>query len=45
LKNVRLIEVSDVPYALYGSDVFTLNGEKCGYLKNGKVTLFEIQKD
>ena len=45
LKNVRLIEVSDVPYALYGSDVFTLNGEKSGYLKNGKVTLFEIQKD
>jgi hypothetical protein len=29
---------------LYGSDIFTLNGEKCGYLKNKRVTLFQIEK-
>jgi hypothetical protein len=44
LRHVRLIEGSDVPYVLYGSDIFTLNGEKCGYLKNKRATLFQIEK-
>lgn len=44
LRQVRLLEGTDVPYVLYGSDIFTLNGEKCGYLKNQKATLFQIEK-
>jgi hypothetical protein len=44
LRQIRLVEGSDVPYVLYGSDIFTLNGEKCGYRKGRKVTLFEIEK-
>jgi len=44
LRQVRLLEGSDMPYVLYGTDVFTLNGEKCGYLKNKRVTLFQIEK-
>jgi hypothetical protein len=44
LRNVRLVNGSDIPYVLYGSDIFTLNGEKCGYLKNQKITLFQIEK-
>ena len=44
LRQIRLVDGSDIPYVLYGSDIFTLNGEKCGYRKGRKVTLFEIEK-
>lgn len=44
LKKVRRIEGSDVPYLLNDTDVYTLNGKKCGTLKGSTVTLFEIEK-
>jgi hypothetical protein len=43
LRTIRTIDGLEVPYALYGSDVFTINGEKCGILKGSKVTLFQIE--
>lgn len=44
LRQVRLIDGSDIPYVLYGSDIYTLNGERCGILKGEKATLFVIEK-
>jgi hypothetical protein len=44
LKKVRRLEGSDVPYLLTDTDVYTLNGKKCGILKGSTVTLFEIEK-
>ena len=43
LKKVRRIEGGDVPYLLLESDVYTLNGTKCGILKGSTVVLFEIE--
>jgi len=43
MKTVRRIEGLEVPYLLYGSDVYTMNGEKCGVLKGVTVTLFQIE--
>ena len=43
LKKVRRIDGSDVPYLLSDTDVYTLNGKKCGYLKGSTITLFEIE--
>ena len=45
LTQVRQISGSDVPYLLNGSNVYTLNGEKCGILKGSTVTLFQIESD
>jgi hypothetical protein len=44
LKKVRRVNGSDVPYLLNISDIYTLNGEKCGILKGSTVTLFQIEK-
>jgi len=44
LRQVRLIDGGDVPYALHGNDIYTLNGGKCGILKGQTVTLFQIEK-
>jgi len=43
LRKVRRIDGSDVPYVLAGTDVYTINGQKCGILKGSTVTLFEIE--
>jgi hypothetical protein len=43
LKTARIIDGLEVPYVLYGSDIFTMNGEKCGILKGSTATLFEIE--
>ena len=42
LTQVRQISGSDTPYLLNGSDIFTLNGEKCGMLKGSTAVLFHI---
>jgi hypothetical protein len=44
LKKVRRIEGGDVPYLFSDTDIYTLNGKKCGILKGSTVTLFEIEK-
>jgi len=44
LKKVRRIEGLDVPYLLSDTEVYTLNGKKCGTLKGSTVTIFEIEK-
>jgi hypothetical protein len=43
LRKVTCIKGSDVPYLLNESDIYTLNGEKCGILKGSTVTLFQIE--
>ena len=43
MKKVRRINGADVPYLLSDSDVYTLNGKKCGILKGSTVTLFQIE--
>ena len=43
LKKVRRVEGSDVPYLLSDTDVYTLNGKRCGILKGSTITLFEIE--
>ena len=43
LKQVRLLDTPEVPYVLYGTDVYTMNGEKCGILKGSTLTLFQIE--
>jgi hypothetical protein len=44
LKKVRRIQGLDVPYLLSDTDVYTLNGKKCGILKGSTITLFEIEQ-
>jgi hypothetical protein len=44
LKKVRRIDGADVPYLLSESDIYSLNGEKCGILKGSTVTLFQIER-
>jgi hypothetical protein len=44
LKKVRRIEGGDVPYVVSETDVYTLNGTKCGTLKGSTVVLFEIEQ-
>jgi hypothetical protein len=44
LKKVRRVDGSDVPYLLNDTDVYTLNGKKCGILKGSTITLFEIEQ-
>jgi len=43
LRKVRRIEGGDVPYLLSDTDVYSLNGKKCGILKGSTVTLFQIE--
>jgi len=39
----RLI-TAEATYMLKGSDVFSLNGRQCGYYKNARLTLFDIDE-
>jgi hypothetical protein len=43
LKKVRRIDGADVPYVVHETDIYSLNGKKCGILKGSTVTLFEIE--
>jgi len=39
----RLVTAEET-YMMKGSDVFTLNGRQCGYYKNNRLTLFDIEE-
>lgn len=39
---VQRLITPEAAYMLKGTEVFTLNGEQCGYYKNSQLTLFEV---
>lgn len=39
---VQRLITTEAAYMMNGTDVFTLNGQQCGYYKNTRLTLFEI---
>jgi hypothetical protein len=41
---VQRIITAEATYMMKGSDVFTLNGQQCGYYKNSRLTLFDIDE-
>ena len=40
---VQRIITDEATYMMKDSDVFTLNGRQCGYYKNNRLTLFDIE--
>ena len=39
---VQRLITAEATYMMKGSDVFTLNGQQCGYYMNSRLTLFDI---
>jgi hypothetical protein len=39
---VQRLVTTEATYMVNGSDVFTLNGQQCGFYKNTRLTLFEV---